>query len=293
MIKECYLYEQLENNIARCKTCEHRCTISNTKFGFCGVRKNINGKLHFLFYNQSIAENIDPVEKKPLFDYLPGTKTLTIATVGCNFCCKWCQNCDISQITKTSECENAFKIGFELSPERIIKDAILAKCPSISYSYTEPTIFLEYALDTMKLAHEKGLKNIWVTNGFMTHEALDLVLPYLDAVNIDLKTFDDKKYQKYTCGQLAPILRNITKIHEKKVHLEITTLIVPGLNDKKSDLISIVKFIHKLDQNIPWHITQYHPAHKMIASPSPIALLKDIQAMAYNIGLKKVYLGNL
>lgn len=293
MKKESYLYKKLSSNKVQCRTCNHYCTISNGKFGFCGVRKNVSSKLYFMNYGQAIAENVDPIEKKPLFDFLPRTNTLTIATVGCNFCCQWCQNADISQITKINRSPAVYSSGFELTPRKIIKDAFLNNCPSISYSYTEPTIFLEYALDTMKLAREKGLKNIWVTNGFMSRETLKLILPYLDAANVDLKSFADKVYQKFTGARLKPILDNIRKMKRAGVHLEITTLVVPTINNKKSQLLEIAQFIKKeLSVETPWHITRYYPAHKMQIPPAPIALFHDTEKMAKVLGLKKVYTGN-
>lgn len=294
MKKESYLYTELKNHRVRCLTCSHKCYIANAKYGFCGVRKNINGKLYFMQYAHAIAENVDPIEKKPIFNYLQKTKTLTIATVGCNFCCKWCQNWDISQSTKNEKSSDIIKQRFELSPERVIKDALLSHCPSISYSYTEPTIFLEYALDTMKLAQEKGLKNIWVSNGFMSDETLKLILPYLDAINIDLKTMDNKKYENFTSGKLKPVLDNIRKIKKAKKHIEITTLVIPTVNGKKSELLKIAKFIKdELGTETPWHITQYYPAYKMEVLSAPISLFKDILYMAKNIGLKNVYIGNI
>jgi pyruvate formate lyase activating enzyme len=291
---ESLLYQKLDNKKVRCKTCSHRCYINNGKYGFCGVRKNIDGKLYFMYYAEAVAKNIDLIEKKPLYDFMPGTNTLTVATVGCNFCCEWCQNWEISQITKTDERSKALEMSTELTPKRVVKDALLNKCPSISYSYTEPTIFLEYALETMKLARKNGLKNIWVTNGYMTAKALDLILPYLDAANVDLKSCDDKKYQKFCCAKLAPILENLKKMHEHKVHLEITTLVVPDFNDKKSDLLKIAKFIlEELGPETPWHITRAHPAYKMNFEPVTIELLNDIKHMAHVMRLKNIYLGNI
>lgn len=294
MKKESYLYKKLAAMKVQCKTCNHYCTITNGKFGFCGVRKNIGGKLYFMSYAQAIAENVDPIEKKPFYDFLPNTKTLTIATVGCNFCCAWCQNADISQITKINRSTTVYSTGFELTPEKIVKDAFLNNCPSVSYSYTEPTIFLEYALDTMKVVHQKGLKNIWVSNGFMSHETLKLILPYLDAANVDLKSFDEQIYQKFTGARLKPILDNIKKIRKAKIHLELTTLVIPTLNDKKSQLLKIAEFIKKeLGTETPWHITRYYPAHKMQIPPAPVELFHDTLKIAKAIGLKKVYTGNL
>ncbi len=293
MRKISYLFKKLTNDKVQCLTCEHKCVLPNGKYGFCGVRKNINGILYFMQYSHAIAENIDPIEKKPIFNYLSGTKTLTIATVGCNFCCRWCQNWDISQATEPISNLKSHD-SFELTPQRAVKDAMLANCPSISYSYTEPTVFLEYALDTMKIAYGKGLKNIWVSNGYMTTKTLELILPYLDAANIDLKTFDEKKHANFTSGKLKPVLKNIEKIAKTGKHLEITTLVIPTVNDKKSELLKIAKYIkNKLGTETPWHITRYYPAYRMIVPPVSKALIKDIYHMAKNIGLKNVFIGNI
>jgi len=294
MHKESLCYKKLDENKVQCQTCSHYCIIENGKYGFCGVRKNIDSVLFFIFYGQVIAQNSDPIEKKPLYHYLPGTDTLTIATVGCNFTCQWCQNWKISQITKSGERVDAIKMGFELSPERVIKDAILNHCLSISYSYTEPTIYLEYALDTMKLAHKKGLKNIWVSNGFMSPRTVELILPYLDAINIDLKSMDNEKYVSFTGGKVDPILQNIENIVNHKIHLELTTLLVPGFNDKKDDLIKVAQYIvSKLGPDIPWHLSQYHPAYKMTKNPIPIELFNDIKHIGHTLGLKNIYIGNI
>jgi len=294
MKKESYLYKKLSDKKVRCDTCSHKCIIKNGKYGFCGVRKNINGKLYFMLYAMAVAENIDPIEKKPLFDYLPGTNTLTFATCGCNFCCKWCQNYDISQISKSNNKISSIRSSFELSPERIVKDAILNQCPSISYSYTEPTIYFEYALDTMKLANKKGLKNIWVTNGYVSSETLKLTMAYIDAVNIDIKCLDKSKYNSFTSGRLEPVIENIKNLYKNNKHIEITTLVVPTLNDKKSELLKIAKWIvDNLNKDVPWHITRYYPAFKMDLKPVTKELLTDTQKMAKNLGLKKVYLGNI
>lgn len=293
MLKESILYKKLPNKKVQCLTCNHKCIISNLKNGFCQVRKNKNGKLYFIKYLLSVAENIDPIEKKPLFDYMPKTKTLTIATQGCNFYCKWCQNWDISQYNKSKKIKNK-KNEFLLTPERIIKDAFLNKCLSISYSYTEPTIFLEYALDIMKIANNKGLKNIWITNGYMTDQALNLIIPYLDAANIDLKTFDAKKYKLFTGGNLKYVLKNIKTMYKKNIHIELTTLIVPGFNDNKKTLTDIAKYIkEKISPQTPWHITRYFPSYKTNYPPTSITFIEDIALIAKKIGLKKVYTGNI
>lgn len=295
-MKEAYLYKKLTNQAVQCQTCNHGCTIAEGKRGICGIRENQNGKLYLLTYGRACAENIDPVEKKPLYHFLPHTSTLTIATVGCNFRCQWCQNYDISQGPKDPElrCQPG-ECDFLLPPAKVVSDAIKSGCPSISYSYTEPTVYLEYALDTMKLARQKGLKNIWVSNGYMTKETLDLIIPYLDAANIDIKTIDKAKFSKY-CGGAEPqhVLDNCQTLLKKGVHLEITTLIIPTVNDDTEQLQQIAQFIYnQLGSEIPWHLSRYFPAYKMFLSPTPVSKLEEAAEIGKKVGLKFIYLGNI
>ena len=294
-MKECDLYKKSGDYI-ECQTCNHRCRIAPYKRGLCGVRENQRGKLYLLVYGRVIAEHIDPIEKKPLYHFMPGTFSLSIATVGCNLRCLWCQNYDISQCTKEGPDRNEItnKIGAEMTPEQIVQDAQKNKCPSISYTYTEPTIFLELALDTMKLAKKAGLKNIWVSNGYMTKETLDLIILYLDAINIDLKGFDENNYLKYSGAKLKPVLDNIREIYKRKIHLEVTTLIIPGVNDDKKQLAQIAKFLAGISKNIPWHISRFFPAYKMADTPiTPIETLKLAESLGKKAGLKWVHLGNV
>lgn len=294
-MKECYLYKT-EGDYITCQTCNHRCRIAPFKRGVCGVRENQKGKLYLLVYGRIIAENIDPIEKKPLYHFLKGTKSLSIATVGCNFRCLWCQNYDISQCTKgdIDRTEITSRRGIEMEPEQIVKDAKKHNCPSISYTYTEPTIFLEFALDTMKLAKEAGLKNIWVSNGYMSRETLDLISPYLDAINIDLKCFSEEKYLKYSGAKLQPVLENIREIFKRKIHLEITTLIIPGINDDEKQLSGIANFIADVSKDIPWHISRFFPAYKMNETPvTPLETLKKAQKIGKDAGLKYIHIGNI
>lgn len=295
---EAYLYKKLGNNLVQCETCNHRCKIVPEKQGICGIRENKNGKLYLLTYGLACAENIDPVEKKPLYHFMPSTQTLTIATVGCNFRCLWCQNYDISQGAKQSELRTpmAFnELGFELPPGKVVEDALKNDCPSISYSYTEPTVYLEYALDTMKIAKKSGLKNIWVSNGYMTKETLNLIMPYLDAVNVDIKTIDPKKFAKF-CGAPKPqfVLDNCQTLAKNKIHLELTTLIVPTVNDDSGELKKIAEFIrNKLGSDVPWHLSRYFPAYQMNIAPTPVTKLEKAQKIGKSAGLKNVYLGNI
>lgn len=294
-MKECFLYKK-SGDYVECQTCNHRCRIAPYKTGICGVRENQKGKLCSLNYGRLIAENLDPIEKKPLYHFLPGTYSLSIASVGCNFRCQWCQNWDIAQATKgeLTRDEIMNKIGVEVTPEKIIEDAQKAGCPSISYTYTEPTIFLEFALDCMKLAHEAGLKNVWVSNGYMTKETLDLIAPYLDAINVDLKGFSEENYLKYSGARLQPVLDNIKEIFKRKIHLEITTLIVPDVNDDDKQLKDIAQFLSKISKDIPWHISRFFPAYKMLDAPeTPIETLKKAESIGKKAGLKYIYMGNV
>jgi pyruvate formate lyase activating enzyme len=290
-MKESYLYEKLTDKRVRCNTCSQRCLILPGKRGICGTRENINGKLYSLVYGKAIAEHVDPIEKKPLFHFLPGSFSLSIATVGCCFRCSWCQNYEISQAPKPDKPIE----GFDLPPEKIVKDAKAQGCQSISYTYTEPSIFLEYALDTMKLAKKEGLLNNWVSDGYMTHESLDLIAPYLDAINVDLKAFKEETYQKYIGGRLQPVLDNLKEIYARKIHLEITTLVIPGVNDSEKELTQIAQFIKdELGPEIPWHISRFFPAYKMLdVPPTPIETLEKAYEIGKKVGLKFVYLGNV
>ena len=300
-MKEAYLYKKLADKKAQCRNCAHYCVIENGKRGICGVRENINGKLYALNYRKAIAVNIDPIEKKPFFHFLPGSYSLSIATVGCNFRCLNCQNSDISQGFKGAK----EILGEDLPPEKIVDLAIKNNLPSISYTYTEPTIFLEYALDTMKLAKKEGLKNNWVSNGFWSKELFGLISPYLDAVNIDLKYFSDEDYFKYSGGRLRPVLDTLKRLKktsrpgsgQEKIWVEITTLVIPTLNDKEEIFKNIANFIkNELGKETPWHITQFSGAisWKLQHLPdTPVETLKKAWQIGKKIGLKYVYTGNV
>jgi len=292
-MKEAYLYQKVENLAVKCLNCSHYCAIPADKKGLCGVRKNIGGKLFALNYGKAIAVEIDPIEKKPLFHFMPGTKTLSFATVGCNFRCLNCQNWEISQYPKT----NDDLPGQEILPEEIVDAALKNKTPSISYTYVEPTIFSEYALDTMKIARKEGLKNIWVSNGFMSAESRAMIIPYLDANNIDIKGFSDEFYQKNCGAKLQPILDTAIEMKKSGVWVEITTLLIPALNDDSKTLNNIAKFIAKeLGEETPWHVTQFCGSISWKLGQLPNTPTNTIRN-AYNIGrtagLKFVYSGNI
>ncbi len=294
-MKESYIYKQLENNKVRCDTCSQRCIIAPENFGICGVRKNINGRLFALNYGKAISESIDPIEKKPLFHFLPGTHSLSVATVGCNFRCGNCQNWQISQLVKIDK--SMLEVGQNISPEEIVENAVKNKCPSIAFTYTEPTIFLEYALDIMKLAKEKGIKNIWITNGFMSSETLKMITPYLDAANVDLKSFDDKFYKIYCGARVGPILENLKQIKKFGIWNEITTLIIPTLSDDEKMLGRIAKFIFKeLGSETPWHVTAFSGAiswKMQNVSDTSIEKIHKAYDIGKKAGLKYVYAGNI
>lgn len=291
-MKEVYLYKKLSDKKVRCQTCSHYCLISPSQKGICAVKENQNGKLATLNYGKIIACHIDPIEKKPFFHFLPGTRSLSIASVGCNFQCDNCQNYDISQMPQL----NGRIVGEELLPKDIIKLALKDKLPSISYTYTEPTISLEFTLDTMKLAKKKGIKNTWVTNGFLSRETFNLISPYLDAANIDLKSFSDEFYQKHCKGKLQPVLDTLERMKKKNIWLEITTLVIPTLNDDIESFKKITKFIkEKLGPETPWHITQFSGTISWKLQHLPdtsFEALKKAYEIGKEAGLRYVYTGN-
>lgn len=294
-MKEVYLYKKLGDKKIQCQTCAHYCLVEDKKRGICRVRENQNGKLYALNYGKIIARHIDPIEKKPFYHFLPGTKTYSIATVGCNLICRNCQNWDISQETKIHPHEKI--IGENLTPLDIVKEAIRTGCPSIAYTYTEPTIFLEFALDCMKLAKKKGIRNIWVSNGYMSEESRKLILPYLDADNIDLKGFSDEFYSKNCGARLQPVLDTLKFMKKNKVWVEITTLVIPTLNDSVKVFEDIAKFIkEELGAETPWHISRFFPevSWQLKHIPAtPIESLKKAGEIGKKAGLKHVYLGNV
>lgn len=299
-MKEALLWEEKPRQTVRCLACHHFCQIAPGRTGVCGVRQNQNGRLYSLVYGQAAALGIDPVEKKPLFHFLPGSFAFSFGTLGCNFSCLNCQNWEISQISnQKGRGENYSHLfwGEKLTPPQIISLARQNQCLSVAYTYNEPTVFLEYALATMKLARRAGLKNIWVSNGFMSSKTLDLILPYLDAVNIDIKSSEENFYQKVCGAKLAPVLENCQRLVKEGVWLEITTLVIPTLNDKITILNNIARFIkEKLGDAVPWHLSAFSPAIswklKDLPTTSP-PIIKKARQEALKKGLKYVYAGNL
>jgi pyruvate formate lyase activating enzyme len=283
-------WDKSDSNDINCGLCEHRCIIRNGDTGICGVRKNIEGELFTSAYGCIVAGNIDPIEKKPLYHFLPGTKTYSIATLGCNFRCSFCQNWSISQIAG----RDPKAIGKKVSPGDIVESAYAYGCESISYTYTEPTIFYEYAYDTAKIAKESGLRNIFVTNGFMTREIIEHVTPVLDAVNIDLKFFKEDSYKRLCGGRLAPVLEAIKGFSEKGVWVEVTTLVIPGVNDSGEELTDIARFICGVNDQIPWHISRFHPDYQCVdKGHTPLEVLEKAVSIGEEAGLKHIYMGNI
>jgi pyruvate formate lyase activating enzyme len=286
-----WLSKKLSSGKILCEACAHACKLEEGEYGICGVRKVEEGELKLLVYSLAAAVNIDPVEKKPMFHFLPDTKAFSFGTIGCNFSCKFCQNFTISQYPK----EHSHKIvGEDLPPQKIVELAILNGCDSIAYTYNEPVVFFEYTYDTAKLAHEKGLKNIYVTSGYETRAAIDRLSPYVEGMNIDIKSFSDDFYKEVCGARLKPVLEAVKYAHEKGIWVEITTLLIPGKNDSDDEIRSIAKFISRLDPSIPWHLSAFHPMYKMRdASSTPISTLLRAYEIAKKEGLKYVYIGNV
>ncbi|MCX6562378.1 MAG: AmmeMemoRadiSam system radical SAM enzyme [Candidatus Aminicenantes bacterium] len=291
MIREAMLYKAFGGGRTVCALCSHRCDIAPGKFGVCGVRENRGGRLMTHVYGEVIAAHVDPIEKKPFFHFWPGSTSFSIATAGCNFRCPFCQNWQISQAAKKGRAADR---GEELSPENIVRIALDRGCRSISYTYTEPTIFFEYAYDTAKLAHEAGLANNFVTNGFMTAEALETIRPFLDAANVDLKAFREETYKKVCGARLEPVLDSIRRMRRLGIWVEVTTLVVPGLNDGDAELDDIARFMAGVDPDMPWHISRFHPDFKYTeAGPTPVDTLRRAFAIGKRADLRYVYIGNV
>ena len=290
IMKEAMFYEKLADDKVKCHLCNHFCTIAPGKRGICSVRENRKGVLYSLVYGRIIASGVDPIEKKPLFNVLPGTESFSIATAGCNFKCRWCQNWNISQISRTAK-----EIpGHDITPEDVVWSATQHDCETIAYTYTEPTVFMEFALDVMKLAHRSGIKNVFVSNGYTSEEALSEISRYLDAGNVDLKAFRDETYRKMCGARLEPVLDTIRRYKELGIWLEVTTLVVPTVNDSEEELREIAGFIADVDVAIPWHISQFYPQYKFLdAPPTPVEVLHRAREIGIEEGLRYVYEGNI
>ena len=289
-MKEATLYEKLEGGNVRCALCSHRCKIAPAKRGVCGVRENREGTLYTLVYGYVIAANVDPIEKKPIYHVYPGSASYSIATVGCNFRCSFCQNHEISQMPR----EEGRIAGRETTPREVVNQSIDSASKSISYTYTEPTVFFEFANDTALLAREAGLKNIFVTNGFMTPEALDAASAWLDAANVDLKSFRDDFYRQHCGARLNPVLETLRGMRKRGIWIEVTTLVIPTLNDDEGELKDIAAFVHSLGDDVPWHVSRFFPRYKsQNLSPTPVKTIDRALEIGREAGLKHVYSGNV
>ncbi|RLF10660.1 MAG: AmmeMemoRadiSam system radical SAM enzyme [Thermoprotei archaeon] len=288
-LKEALLYEQLSGDRVKCNLCHRRCTIPPGSTGFCKVRRNVDGRLYSLVYGKAIAVNVDPIEKKPLYHYRPGSAVLSIATIGCNFRCRFCDNWVISQEEEI--------IGKNLPPERVVELAVKHGSDGISYTYTEPTIFFEYAYDTAVLARQRGLFNTFVTNGYMTPEAVKTIAPYLDAATVDFKgSANPDFYREFmSVPSPEPIFETLREMKASGIFVEITNLIVTKYGDNLDDVYSLASRIKEiLGPCTPFHLLRFHPDYQLMDAPStPIQTLEKAAEKALDAGLKHVYIGNV
>jgi pyruvate formate lyase activating enzyme len=291
-LREGVLWESAEGRHVRCKLCGFRCLIAEGKLGHCCVRKNIGGKLCSLNYGKIVAANPDPIEKKPLFHFLPGSRSFSIAAVGCNLRCEFCQNWQISQ----SALESGQIDGEAASPEQIVEAALRTGCKSVAYTYTEPTVFMEFADECARGAKEKGLANVFVSNGYMSREAIDFAAGWLDAINVDLKAFSDDYYRDLCGARLQPVLDSIAYIAKHtKIWMEITTLLLPGQNDSDEELKKLADFVvSQAGADVPWHVSRFYPQYKYDeCPPTPVESMQRAHEIGKAAGLHYVYLGNV
>lgn len=296
-MKEALLYQKLDGQRVQCNLCAHRCVIAPGRKGLCLVRENRDGLLYSLVYGVPLSQAVDPIEKKPLFHFFPGSTAFSLATAGCNFRCGFCQNADISQMPRN----RGQILGRETTPEAVVKAARRHNCRSIAYTYTEPTIFFEYSYDIARLAHAADVASVYVTNGYMTREMLDLFQgldnghePWLDAANVDLKAFRDETYKRVCAARLQPVLDSLKRMKELGVWLEVTTLVVPEINDSDAELNDIARFVaEELGVETPWHVSRFHPDYKMHdRGATPPDTLRRAYERGREAGLRYVYVGN-
>ncbi len=280
--------ETLDGGKIRCRLCPHACVLAEGAAGRCGVRRVLGGKLRALTAERVAALHVDPVEKKPFYHVLPGAPVLSFAAVGCNLSCRFCQNASISQF------QGDFPPGERVSPARIVEMALESGCPAVAATYTEPTVFFELAREVGREAQSRGLLNLWVTNGFLSGEAREDLAGWLDGANLDLKSMRDQTYREYCGGRLAPVLETIEDLHKKGVWIEVTTLVVPGMNDTREELREAARFLTSLSPDIPWHVTAFHPDYRMTdRGPTPPETLLEAVEAGREEGLRYVYPGNV
>ena len=286
---EALQYEKLEDQAVKCSLCNHRCTIREGKEGICGVRVNEGGTLYAATYGKISAEAVDPIEKKPLFHFLPGTLSYSLGSIGCNFHCPYCQNWHISAATLESDMLR------DLPVREGVDRAFSRGCASISWTYNEPTIWHEYTLEMGTLARKRGLGTVYVTNGYITEEALAELAPMLRAFRVDLKAFTDEFYRKYCGAKLQPVLDAAVLAKELGMHIETVTLVIPGLNDGMEEMEGMIRWVlENLGPDTPMHFTRFHPDYKMRDQrATPVATLEKILERARELGIRFAYLGNV
>ena len=291
-MREAMLYHGFDHGAVQCQLCPHGCAIAPGRRGICGVRRNDGGRLIALTYGRAAAVNVDPIEKKPLFHFLPGTLSLSVGAVGCNLRCRGCQNWELSRAADDLEPEELQ--AAELSPQALVEHCARKGYASLSFTYNEPTVFLEYALDTARLARERGIRTVFVTNGYMSEMALREAAGLVDAMNIDLKSFRDEFYRDYCGARLEPVLRTIERAHGCGIWVEVASLVIPGLNDGAAELADSARFLHGLSPELPWHVTAFHPDYHMLDRPhTPAQTLHQAWEIGRQAGLKHVYVGNV
>lgn len=293
------LFSVGKSEVVTCLACKRSCIIKNGNVGVCGVRENENGKLKLLVYGSLNAVNIDPIEKKPIFHMLPGSQIFSVGTVGCNFFCSFCQNWQSSQVLRDNKGKDVMKqySGYKLSPKQAVNFCFENNIPAIAFTYNEPTIFAEYSHDVMEesiVAGKRKLLGVYVTNGYFTKYLLDYMDGLLDAMNIDLKAFSERFYNKYCGAKLNEVLDGIEMAFKKGIWIELTTMLIPGENDSSDELKKAARFISNLSKNIPWHITAFHPEYKMTdKSPTSVESIRGAVDIGRAEGLKFIYGGNI
>jgi pyruvate formate lyase activating enzyme len=286
--KEVLFQERLAGGRFRCLTCPHACRLAEGAFGRCGVRIVREGRLVSLTAERVVAVHADPIEKKPLYHALPGTRSLSFGAPGCNLTCTFCQNCSISQV------RGGPLPGERVDPVRLARVAREQGCPSLCATYTEPTIFFELARAAGRAAREAGLRNFWVSNGYMSAPVRRDLAAWVDGINIDLKAFRDDFYRTLCGGRLAPVRESIADLAERGVWVEVTTLVIPGRNDGEEELGEMARFLASISAEMPWHLSAFHPDHRMLdVPPTPAATLLRAREIGREAGLHHVYIGNL
>jgi len=286
-------WEKMPGNKVQCQNCPHQCTLKEGERGFCRVRENRGGSLYTLVYGNPCAIHLDPIEKKPLYHFLPGTTAFSIATAGCNFRCKYCQNYAISQV------KPEYTRNYKLPPEDLINNVLNYQnkydVKTIAYTYTEPTIFIEYMIDSAQLAHKNGIRNIYHSAGYIKKKPLSDLIPYLDGANIDLKFFTNENYQEVSSGMLKPVLETLKGLKEGGVWLELTYLVVPSINDEIDEIREMIQWVlDNLGVDVPIHFSRFFPTYRLENLPrTPLKTVEDARAIALEMGINYSYVGNV